>query len=334
MTSGSSSASAARGPEEIGATPSSVAIGFFDGVHRGHQMIVRRACRAAGAGGAGLRPVMLTFDRHPMAAVAPDHVPPLLMEHPRRYQTLADLGATVVALPFTPETSQLEPEQFVHDILVQAIGARHVVVGANFRFGRRASGDTGALRHLGDEHGFSIEIVDLLALGDTPISSTQIRASLDSGDVAWAARALGRPHLLEGEVVTGDRRGRELGVPTANVAVDPEIQLPAHGIYAGYVRTPQGRVPAATNIGVRPTFAGDDVTVEAHLIDWDGDLYGQHITIEVRHRLREERAFADTDELIAQMHRDIEEARTLLATAEPMTNLAHNDHQDQARDCR
>lgn len=315
MTSSSNGATAARGPEEIEASPSAVAIGFFDGVHRGHQMIVRRARRAAQVGGAGLRPVMLTFDRHPMATVAPDRVPPLLMEHPRRCRTLADLGATVVALPFTRDTSQLEPEQFVHEVLVQGIGARHVIVGANFRFGRRASGDTDALRRLGDEHGFSIEIVNLLSLGDTPISSTEIRASLDRGDVAWAARALGRPHVLEGDVVTGDRRGRELGVPTVNVAVDPAIQLPAHGVYAGFAQTPQGRLPAATSIGVRPTFDGDDVTVEAHLIDWDGDLYGQHVAVEVRHRLRDERAFADTDELIAQMRRDIEETRTLLARA-------------------
>ncbi len=294
--------------------PSVVTIGFYDGVHRGHQAIIRRALRAARS--RGVRAVALTFDRHPMRVVRPEEAPPLLMTHERRLATTAALGVdTVVALPFTEEVAELPPEAFVDDVLVGALGAREVVVGANFRFGRRAAGDVETLSALGRDRGYEVDAVGLVVTGGTPISSTAIRARVAGGDVAWAARALGRSHVVEGVVEEGDRRGRELGVPTANVAVDPAIQVPGVGIYAGAVLLDDGsRVPAATSIGRRPTFGGDTVTVEAHLIDWSGDLYGRHIVVEVRHRLRDEERFTDAEALVAQMRRDVAEARRLLGT--------------------
>lgn len=304
-----------RSLEDVPRGPSVVTVGFYDGVHRGHQAIIRRALRAARS--RGVRAVALTFDRHPMRVVRPQEVPPLLMTHERRLATTAALGVdTVVALPFTEEVASLAPEAFVEHVLVGTLDAREVVVGTNFRFGARAAGDVGTLSALGGERGYEVDAVGLVTTGGAPISSTAIREHIGAGDVAWAARALGRAHLVEGVVGEGDRRGRELGVPTANVAVDPAIQLPAVGIYAGRVLLDDGsRVPAATSIGRRPTFGGDAVTVEAHLIDWDGDLYGRQVAVEVRHRLRDEERFTDAEALVAQMRRDVADARRLLGTA-------------------
>jgi riboflavin kinase / FMN adenylyltransferase len=293
-----------------------VTIGFFDGVHRGHRSIVRRALRATRARRTArevVRSVVLTFDRHPMAVVRPESTPALITPHEHRYRLLAGLGPDlVVALPFDRELAGLEPDVFVQRILVERLGAAEVVVGENFRFGRRAAGDVATLTRLGAERGFTAQTVPLLALGGTTISSTAIREHAAAGDVAWASRALGRPFALIGEVGAGDRRGRELGVPTANLVLGGDELIPAHGVYAGSVVVDGKRVPAATSIGVRPTFGEGAVTVEVHLIDWEGDLYGERIEVQLRHRLRDEQHYDDVDALVAQMHRDIDRTRRLI----------------------
>jgi riboflavin kinase / FMN adenylyltransferase len=310
---GSEAARKTRMLDDVDRQPSAVTVGFFDGVHRGHQAIIRRARRHAGG---RLRTVVLTFDRHPMATIAPDKAPKLLMTHSRRLRTLWDQEVDeVVALPFTREVAGLAPDAFVEQVLVGRLGAEHVVVGANFRFGRAAAGDRSTLEDLGGRLGFSVDGVSILSLAGTAISSSEIRSRVGSGDVEWASRALGRPHVLEGPVVKGAGRGRDLGVPTVNIDVGDEVVIPGHGIYAGHVWTPSGCVPAAASIGVRPTFSEEEVAVEAHLIDWDGDLYGAHVALELRHRLRDERAFTTVEDLIAQMRRDIDAARTLLGGA-------------------
>lgn len=294
--------------------PSVVTIGFFDGVHLGHQAIVGRAVEDAAE--RGMRAVAVTFDRHPTEVVRPEARPALLMTSERRIATLADTGVDrVVVLPFTEELSRLSPEAFVVEVLVDGLSAREVVVGDNFRFGHRAAGDTGTLRELGERHGYEVVTVDLVALDGAPVSSTAVRQRLADGDVAWAARALGRPHVLDGTVVPGDGRGRAIGVPTANVAVSDRLRLPANGIYAGFVGIDgePARRPAATSVGVRPTFDGDTVTVEAHLLDFDGDLYGRRLAVSFTHRLRDEERFDTVDELVAAIRSDIEQARRLLA---------------------
>lgn len=303
----------ARGLDEVPPGPSAVTIGFFDGVHRGHRSIIGRAVRRAEDG--ALRSVAVTFDRHPMEVVDPAAQPPLLMTLERRVATLVETGVDlVVVLEFTTDLSELPPDEFVGRVLVDVLDARAVVVGTNFRFGRRAAGDVERLAELGAARGFDVEAVSLLRLGDVPISSTAIREHVGRGDVEWAAEALGRPFALEGPVVRGDARGRELGVPTANIEVSARMQLPANGVYAGHVEVDGRGQPAVTNVGTRPTFRGDGVTVEAHLIDWDGDIYGRHALVEFRHRLRDELAFESVDELIAAMQDDIARGRSLLAS--------------------
>lgn len=299
--------------EDAPAGPSVVTIGFFDGVHRGHQAIVDRAVRDAEE--RGIPAVAVTFDRHPMEVVRPGAVPDLLMTHERRVHTLAGTGVDGVAvLPFDQELSRLPPEAFVDQILVDGLDVREVVVGANFRFGHKAAGDTGTLQELGRERGFDVVAVDLLELDGGPVSSTAIRDAVAEGDVAWARRALGRPFLLEGPVVRGEGRGREIGVPTANIEVSDALRLPANGIYAGWaqIEDDADRWPAATNVGVRPTFDGQTVTVEAHLLDFDADLYGRHVAVSFTHRIRDEERFDSVDELIDAMRADIEQARQLL----------------------
>lgn len=300
------------GLDEVGAAPSVVSIGFFDGVHRGHQTIIKRAVRVAEQ--RGLRSVVVTFDRHPMEVVAPGSEPRMLMTRARRAQALAEQGVDlVVVLPFTDELRHFSAEEFVDHVLAGPLAAQHVVVGANFRFGHKASGDVALLTDLGPMRGFTAEGVTLLELDGVVISSTEIRAAVDRGDVGLAARMLGRPHLVEGVVVRGDQRGAGLGFPTANVQVDRRIAIPARGIYAGMATLPDGReVPHATNVGVNPTFDGSELRVEAYLLDFDEDVYGCHLAVDFRHRLRDEERFERVEDLVARIHEDVALARRLL----------------------
>jgi riboflavin kinase/FMN adenylyltransferase len=298
---------------EVPAAPSVVSVGFFDGVHRGHQTIIRRAVRRGGD--LGLRSVIVTFDRHPMEVVDPGSTPRLLMTAPRRAQMLAAQGVDlVVVLPFVDEVRHWSADEFVERVLVSPLQAREVVVGANFRYGHGAKGDVATLTDAGAARGFRATGVTLLELDGTVVSSTEIRGAVEEGAVERAGRLLGRPHFVDGVVVRGDQRGRGLGFPTANLQIDPRLAVPARGVYAGHFhQAGQPSRPCVTSVGVNPTFGGSRLRVEAHLLDTDVDLYGVAAAVDFRHRLREERTYAAVDDLVAQMHLDREEARRLLA---------------------
>ncbi|MGH8897894.1 MAG: bifunctional riboflavin kinase/FAD synthetase [Egibacteraceae bacterium] len=292
--------------------PTVVSIGFFDGVHRGHQTIIRRAVRQAQA--LGIRSAVVTFDRHPMEVVNPGSQPKLIMTLPRRAATLAAQGVDlVIVLAFTDELRHLEPEAFVNHVLVGPLQARRVIVGSNFRFGHKATGDVATLAEVGPSRGFTVEGVTLLELDGTVISSTEIRSALEDGDVEWAARMLGRPHLVDGIVVRGNTQGKGLGFPTANLQTSRRIAIPARAVYAGMFHLPDGTLhPCATNVGYNPTFGGQELRVESYLLDWSGDLYGTAVAVDFRHRLRDELHFESVNALVDQMHSDVARTRTLL----------------------
>jgi riboflavin kinase/FMN adenylyltransferase len=302
---------------------SAVTIGVFDGVHRGHQRIVARAAEAAAAHGLPL--VVVTFDPHPDEVVRPGSHPPLLCTVRRRVQLMAELGADAVCvLPFTLDFSRLGPDEFVRVVLAERLHARWVVVGENFRFGHRAAGDVALLTELGDKYDFTAEGVPLLTEDGVRISSSLIRERLAAGDVAGAARALGRPHRVEGVVVRGAQRGRTLGIPTANLETAPHTAIPADGVYAGWLASlDEGgleteRWPAAISVGTNPTFDGQHRVVEAYALDRDDlDLYGVHVAVDFAARLRGMDKFDSVGALIAQMHLDIAEARALLVPSDP-----------------
>lgn len=301
-----------HGLADVRHEPSAVSIGFFDGAHRGHQSIIRQAVKRAVDD--RLRSVVVTFDRHPMEVVEPGSQPPLLMTQKRRARALAGLGVDlVVLLPFDDNLRHSTPESFVDRVLSGPVGARVVIVGTNFRFGHRAAGDVALLAQLGEQRGFETVGVTLLEMDGATVSSSEIRAAVAAGDVERAARMLGRPHVLDGIVVRGDQRGAGLGFPTANLALSDRLAVPANGVYAGMFHLPDGReAPCVTNVGERPTFSGRDVRVEAHLVDADEDLYGADAAVDFRHRLRGEQRFSGPDELVAQIRRDVDEARRLL----------------------
>jgi riboflavin kinase / FMN adenylyltransferase len=294
-----------------------VTIGEFDGVHTGHQRIVRRAAELAAE--LGLPVVVVTFDPHPDEVVRPGSHPPLLSTARRRGELLAGLGVdAVLLLPFTLEFSRLGPDEFVQAVLADRLHAARVVVGENFRFGHRAAGNVALLGELGEKYDFAAEGVPLLADAGGTISSTGIRARLAAGDVAGAARDLGRPHRVEGIVARGHRRGRSLGFPTANLETLPHTAIPADGVYAGWLAsldpagTEEERWPAAISIGTNPTFDGRERTVEAYALDRDDlDLYGAHVAVDFAARLRGTVRFDSVDELVAQMHRDVDAAREI-----------------------
>jgi riboflavin kinase / FMN adenylyltransferase len=294
--------------EEVVPGPSVVTIGAFDGVHRGHQTLLRRAVDAAWE--REVRSAAVTFDPHPMAVVRPGTEPPSLQTLEDRVASLYAAGVDLVlVLEFTREIASLEPEVFLERVLVDRLQAVKVVVGTNFRFGHKAAGDVVSLAEGGDRHGYESEAVTLLELRGEPISSTSIRQRLATGDVAWATEALGRPHAVVGEVVAGDGRGRTIGVPTANVEPPEGLVVPGNGVYAGHASEGGRRWPCVTNVGTRPTFDGTSVTVETHLLDADVDLYGRRLTVEFEHRLRGEKKFSGPDELVAQIRRDLDKAR-------------------------
>ena len=294
-----------------------VTIGEFDGVHRGHQRIVARAAQLGRE--RGLPVVVVTFDPHPDEVTRPGSHPPVLSSARRRAELLAGLGADALCvLPFTLEFSRLDPDEFVRMVLVERLHASAVVVGEDFRFGHKAAGDVPLLDKLGEKYEYTTEGMPLLALDGATISSTSIRALLAAGDVAEAAKALGRPHRVEGVVVRGHQRGRQLGFPTANVESPPHTAIPADGIYAGWLSAldeagrETSRWPAAISIGTNPTFNGQARTVEAYALDRDDlDLYGLHAAIDFGTRLRGTLRFDSVDALVTQMHADVAQAREI-----------------------
>jgi riboflavin kinase/FMN adenylyltransferase len=288
-----------------------VALGNFDGVHLGHQAVLRRAVEEGRRGGAKV--VAATFDPHPRSVLGPRVQPKLLTTLKLRREALLRCGADEVrAIRFDDELSRKSPEEFVRDVLVGEIRAEVVVVGENFRFGYRAAGDVEDLGRLmrsfgGKAYGVAVRS----EVGKGEISSTRIRELIAAGEVGEAARLLGRPYVLRGEVVVGDRRGRNIGFPTANVLPDPAVVVPARGVYGGSVRVGTTLHPACTNVGVAPTFERGESRVEAYLIDFEEDLYGRVVDVSFVRRIRPEKRFSGVDELIEQITRDVEEARRI-----------------------
>jgi riboflavin kinase / FMN adenylyltransferase len=279
----------ARRPEELEPVERSVAIGSFDGVHLGHRRVLEAA--QAGAGPASV----VTFWPHPRLVLG--NQVELLSTLERRLELLEEAGMDeVLVVEFTPELARREPAEFARSLLHE-IRARVIAVGENFRFGRRAAGDPALLQRLD----FDVRVVPTLE----GVSSTRIRACLRDGDVLAAARLLGRPAEVEGTVVSGHQRGGTLGYPTANLAVPPDMLVPAYGIYAGAAR---GH-PAAVSIGVNPHYGGDERRIEPFLLDFEGDLYGQRLVVELWERLRDEQAFASEADLVAQIARDVAQTR-------------------------
>jgi riboflavin kinase / FMN adenylyltransferase len=289
--------------------PSVVPIGIFDGVHRAHQLVLSRAVHAARQRDA--RVVVITFDPHPGTVLQPDAIPLMLTTVERRIALLREHGADdVLVLEFNNALSMQTADEFIQQTLLARLNAIQIVVGANFRFGHRAKGDVDLLR----TYALEVDDVELLSDGEV-ISSTYIRERVAKGDVEAAAKALGRLHFVEGPVVTGDRRGRELGFPTANVAVRPGIAVPRDGVYAGWLTGADGvRQPAAISVGTNPTFDGQTRRVEAYVIDTghDLDLYGEHVIVEFAHWLRGMEKFDGIEPLVEQMNRDVADTRTLL----------------------
>ncbi|MCF2131900.1 bifunctional riboflavin kinase/FAD synthetase [Strepomyces sp. STD 3.1] len=305
-------------PEDWGR--SVVTIGSYDGVHRGHQLIIKHAVDRARE--LGVPAVVVTFDPHPSEVVRPGSHPPLLAAHHRRAELMADLGVdAVLILPFTTEFSKLSAADFVVKVLVDRLRAKAVVEGPNFRFGHKAAGNVDFLTEQGKVYDFEVEVVDLYVTGDAgggePFSSTLTRRLVAEGDVGGAAEILGRPHRVEGVVVRGAQRGREMGFPTANVETLPHTAIPADGVYAGWLHAQGEVMPAAISVGTNPQFEGTERTVEAYAIDRvDLDLYGLHVAVDFLAFVRGQARFETLDALLEQMGQDVQRCREIIAASD------------------
>jgi riboflavin kinase/FMN adenylyltransferase len=286
-----------------------LALGNFDGLHRGHLKIIERVRRAAAEHGG--TPMAMTFDPHPPRIVRPDKAPPLLMTKAQRLEALHRAGiACVAVVRFTPELSQWDPETFVRTVLVDWLRVSEVWVGANFLFGHDRAGNFSLLRTLGQRYNFRADKIDPVRYKDFVVSSTRIRRLIAEGRMDEAGALLGHQYVLEGVVIEGRRRGRDLGFPTANITSDNEL-VPPHGVYATMMIIDGIVHPALTNIGVRPTFGETVPTVETHVLDYSGDLYGRRVRLSFVQRLRDERRFDDVDALRAQIEADRRRAERL-----------------------
>ncbi|MER6500884.1 bifunctional riboflavin kinase/FAD synthetase [Streptomyces sp. NPDC001455] len=311
-----------RGLEDIpeGWGRSVVTIGSYDGVHRGHQLIIGRAVERARE--LGVPSVVVTFDPHPSEVVRPGSHPPLLAPHHRRAELMADLGVdAVLVLPFTTEFSKLAPTDFIVKVLVDRLHACLVIEGPNFRFGHRAAGNVQLLTEFGATYDYDVEVIDLYVSGEAgggePFSSTLTRRLVAAGDVAGAAEILGRPHRVEGIVVRGAQRGRELGFPTANLETLPHTAIPADGVYAGWLNANGESMPAAISVGTNPQFDGTERTVEAYAIDRVGlDLYGLHVSVDFLAYVRGMRKFESVDDLLVAMAADVKRCGELVSAYE------------------
>ncbi|HEX6689005.1 MAG TPA: bifunctional riboflavin kinase/FAD synthetase [Solirubrobacterales bacterium] len=277
--------------------PRRVAIGTFDGVHRGHQAVIEGA------------DTVLTFDPHPLEVIHPSALPKLIMPFGVKRDVIEGLGVReLVVIPFDEEFAKLSAEEFIEHVLVEKLGAEQVSVGENFRFGAKAKGDPAMLAARSE---FETRVVPLVEVDGETVSSTRIRALVAAGDMEGARHCLGAPFMVEGTVVEGDQRGRELGFPTANIVPDDRLAIPGHGVFAAFA----DGVPAAVNVGVRPTFeSGRGVLIETYLIDRDDDLYGRTLRVAFVERLRGEKRFSSVEELIAQMRIDVEDAKRVCAS--------------------
>jgi len=291
-------------------------IGAFDGIHRGHQQLLGRVnARAKEIGGSG---VLVTFEPHPQQVIAPGTAPPLLTSREEKIPLLESIGLdAVVILPFNRKLSEMEAEDFVIGILKEAIGVRFLVLGHDHAFGKGRRGRPELLRQMAPEHGFDLEVVEAVRDNGNPITSTLIRNLLKEGSVEKAGKLLGRPYDMKGLVEKGEQRGREIGWPTANIALPlPEKCLPGDGIYA--VRTVvRDRVYAgACSVGVRPTFGSGSRTIEVHILDFNEDIYGESVEVRFHQRIRDERAFDGVESLVKQIERDVAETRSIFEEEE------------------
>jgi riboflavin kinase / FMN adenylyltransferase len=286
--------------DEAETRPRRLAVGEFDGVHLGHREVIRGA------------DTVLTFDPHPMAVIHPEAAPRLLTSLPVKADLVAALGADeMVVIPFDREFASRSAQDFIDDVLIRRLGATHVSVGENFRFGHKAAGDVELLR---GQEGFETRVAPLVEVEDEIVSSSHIRGLVVAGEVDHAARFLGYPFQLRGRVVEGDRRGRNLGFPTANLVPDARLVVPDHGVYACRAEVDGEQHVAAVNVGVRPTFkTGRGLLVEAFLLDFEGDLYGRELRLDFLERLRGEKRFESAEALVEQMDRDIDKTRKLVA---------------------
>ena len=277
--------------------PRNVAIGTFDGVHLGHQAVIEGA------------DTVLTFDPHPLEVLHPAATPKLIMPFNVKRDVIEGLGVQeLVVIPFDQGFAHRSAEDFIEHVLLEKLDAKQVSVGENFRFGAKAKGDPAMLEARPE---FQTRVVPLVEVDGETVSSTRIRALVAAGEMEPARRCLGAPFMIEGEVVTGDQRGRELGFPTANIVPDDRLVIPGHGVYAAFA----DGVPAAVNVGIRPTFeSGRGVLIETYLIDREEDLYGRTLRVAFVERLRGERNYPDVQELIEQMHRDVEDAKRACAS--------------------
>ena len=289
------------------AVASAVALGAFDGIHLGHRAILGTAVTEARHG--KLQALACTFDRHPMEVLQPDRAPLPITTLDERLELIAETGIdTTVVIPFTPAVAGIEAKAFVQDVLVGTLKAQEIVVGFNHRFGRGARGDAQLLETLAGPLGFRAHIVPALTVDGIAVSSSEIRAALQRGDLPSAARLLGRPYSIRGEVVRGAGRGRTLGFPTANVKTDRPLGLPV-GVYVCRLTVTARQHQAVVNVGFRPTFGETELAVEAHVLDFTGDLYDKRVTLTFIRRLREERKFPSVDALRQQIALDVAAAR-------------------------
>ncbi|MEX0606500.1 MAG: bifunctional riboflavin kinase/FAD synthetase [Halofilum sp. (in: g-proteobacteria)] len=287
-------------------------IGNFDGLHLGHQAVIAQVTERARE--YGLPSCLMTFEPHPREYFDPGNAPARLSRLRDKAAGVARLGIDrLLVLRFDEALTSMEPETFAEQLVAQALGARHVVVGDDFRFGRARRGDFALLAALGERHGFAVEAAQTRKVGDERVSSTRVRQALDEGDLDQASRLLGGPYTLRGRVIHGDKRGRELGYPTANIALDG-YRLPTTGVFAVLACDDRGRrFPGVANLGWRPMVASQRPLLEVYAFDFEGDLYGAHLAVELHARLRPEERFDSMDALVEQMHADARDARALLA---------------------
>ena len=299
---------------------STVTVGSFDGVHLGHQAVLREIARRAES--AGRVSVLVTFEPHPLEVVNPQAAPPLLTTDPERREMLAQLPLDYVLLVrFDRRLASLSPEEFVDRVLLDRCQMRELVIGHDHGFGRGRSGDVETLRRLGAVRGFDVDVVEVVDVGEQHVSSSRIRRAVAGGDLATAARMLGRPYQVSGRVVEGERRGRLIGVPTINLAdVPPQKLLPPDGVYAVRVEWRGGRAEGMMNQGPKPTFQDSRRSLEAHLFDFDGNLYGEWVRIEWVERLRDVERFPSVEALKQQLDRDRTRAREVFAAARPASS--------------
>lgn len=288
--------------------PSSVTIGVLDGVHVGHRSLLAELDDS-------MTPTVLTFEPHPVEVLRPGTPPRLITTLDERVTLLDGAGIGTVGVLDLAEIKDLDPVEFVDGVLVDKVNTGHLVVGADFRFGRDRTGDVDLLQRLGADLGFRVDTIDLIQEGETPISSSRIRDLIEAGDVAGAAELLGSRFTVTNTVIDGDKRGREIGYPTANIRPPDRKVVPATGIYACFVVIEEARHEAAVSVGVRPTFGGGELLVEAYVLDFDRDIYGSEMTVEFVEYTRPELKFEGVEDLVEQMDEDVTETRSILAKA-------------------